>query len=62
MLSRLPISLGQLNAGNNSEKLKKEISQLLYSLYRSKNLQSNSVKVWLTLFKNGNNLYEHWTQ
>ena len=59
MLSRLPISLGQLNAGNNSEKLKKEISQLLYSLYRSKNLQSNSVKVRLTLFKNGNNLYEH---
>ena len=45
MLSRLPISLGQLNAGNNSEKLKKEISQLLYSLYRSKKLQSNSVKV-----------------
>ena len=62
MLSRLPISLGQLNAGNNSEKLKKEISQLLYSLYRSKNLQSNSVKVWLTLFKNGNNIYEHRTQ
>ena len=31
MLSRLPISLGQLNAGINSEKLKKEISQLLYS-------------------------------
>ena len=62
MLSRLPISLGQLNAGNNSEKLKKEISQLLYSLYRSKNLQSNSVKVLLTLFKNGNNLYEHRTQ
>ena len=24
-----------------------------------KNLQSNSIKVWLTLFKNGNNLYEH---
>ena len=31
MLSRLPISLGKLNAGKNSEKLKKEISQLLYS-------------------------------
>ena len=24
-----------------------------------KNLQSNSIKVWLTLFKNGNNLYEN---
>ena len=54
-----PITLAQLKAGNNSEKLKNEIRQILYSLYRSKNLQSNSIKVWLTLFKNGNNLYEH---
>ena len=38
MLSRLPISLAQLNARNNSEKLKNEIGQLLYSLYRSKKL------------------------
>ena len=38
MFSRLPISLAQLNAGNNSEKLKNEIRQLLYSLYRSKKL------------------------
>ena len=60
MLSRLPITLAQLKAGNNSEKLKNEIRQFLYSLYRSKNLQSNSIKVWSTLFKNGNNLYEHW--
>ena len=36
MLSRLPISLAQLNTGNNSEKLKNEIRQLLYSWYRSK--------------------------
>ena len=36
MLSRLPISLAQLKTGNNSEKLKNEIRQLLYSLYRSK--------------------------
>ena len=57
--SRLPISLAQLKGGNNSEKLKNEIMQLLYSLYRSKNLRGNSVKVWLTLFENGNNLYEH---
>ena len=34
MLSRLPISLAQLRAGNNSEKLKNGIRQLLYSLYR----------------------------
>ena len=38
MLSRLPISLAQLKAGNNSEKLKNEIKQILYSLYRSKKL------------------------
>ena len=38
MLSRLPISLAELKAGNNSEKLKSEIRQLLYSLYRSKNM------------------------
>ena len=34
MLSRLLISLAQLKAENNSEKLKNEIRQILYSLYR----------------------------
>ena len=38
MLSRLPISLAQLKAGNKSEKLKNEMRQLLCSLYRSKNV------------------------
>ena len=38
MLGRLPITLAQLKAGNNSEKFKNEIRQLLYSLYRSKNV------------------------
>ena len=38
MLSRLPITLAQLKAGNPSEKLKNEIRQLLYSLYQSKKL------------------------
>ena len=42
--SRLPISLAQLKAGNNSEKLKNEIRQLLYSLYRSKKLTKNVCK------------------
>ena len=45
MLSRLPITLAQLKAGNNSEKLKNKIRQFLYFLCRSKNLQSNSIKV-----------------
>ena len=34
MISRLPITLAQLKAGNNSEILKNEIRQLLYSVYR----------------------------
>ena len=38
MLSRLPITLAQLKAGSNSEKLINEIRQLLYSLYHSKKL------------------------
>ena len=38
ILSRLPISLVQLESGNNSNKLKNEIRQLLYSLYHSKNM------------------------
>ena len=36
VLSRLPITLAQLKAGNNSEKNKNEIRQIFYSLYRSK--------------------------
>ena len=44
MLSRLPITLAQLKAGNNSEKLKNEIRQLLYSLYRSKKLKKQLYK------------------
>ena len=38
MLIILPVSLAQLKAGNNSEKLKDEIRKILYSLYRSKKL------------------------
>ena len=36
MLNRLPILLAQIQAGNNSNKLKNEARQILYSLYRSK--------------------------
>ena len=42
MLCRLPITLAQLKAGNNSEK--HEIRQLLYSLYRSKKLTKQLYK------------------
>ena len=44
ILSRLPITLAQLKAVNNSEKLKNEIRQLLYSLYRSKKLTKQLYK------------------
>ena len=44
MLSRLPISLAQLNAQNNLEKFKNKIRQLLYSLYRSKKLTKQMFK------------------
>ena len=44
MLGRLPILLAQLKAGNNSEKLKNETRQLLYSLYRSKKLTKQPYK------------------
>ena len=38
ILGRLPIDLAQLQARNNSQKLKNVIRQLLYSLYGSKKL------------------------
>ena len=59
MLSRLPITSAQLKVGNNSEKLKNEIRQLLYFLYRSKKLTKQLYKSLIDIFKNGNNLYEH---
>ena len=51
MLRRLPIFLAQLKAGNNSEKLKNEISQLLYSLYRSKKLTKQFYKNLIDIIK-----------
>ena len=42
MLSGLPNTLAQLQAGNNSKKFKNEIRQLLYSLYRSKKLSKTT--------------------
>ena len=52
MLQRLPITLVQVKAGNTSEKLLNEIRQIMYSLYRAKEITKkvynniiNSVKV-----------------
>ena len=44
MLSRLSITLAELKAGNNSEKPKNEIRQLLYSLCKSKKLTKQIYK------------------
>ena len=48
MLNRLPIFLAQIQAGNNSIKLKNEIKQILYSLHRSKVLTKT---VYINLIK-----------
>ena len=53
MLSRLPIFLAQLKAENNSEKLKNEIRQLFYSLYRSKKLTKNIYKSLIDIISRG---------
>ena len=52
MLKRLPIALAQVKAGNNSESILNEIRQIVYSLYRSKEITKkvynniiNSIKV-----------------
>ena len=49
MLNRLPILLAQIQTGNNSNKLKNELRQILYSLYRlkalTKTVYNNLIKV-----------------
>ena len=48
MLNGFPILLAQIQAGDNSKKLKNEIRQILYSLYRStvltKTVYNNLIK------------------
>ena len=39
MITRMPVLSAQVQAGNNSQKLKNEIRQLLYLLYRFKNVR-----------------------
>ena len=45
MLRRLPISLAQLKAGKNSQKLKNEIRKYCILCTDQKDLQNNSIKV-----------------
>ena len=63
MLSKSPITLALLEAGNNSEKLENEIRQL-YSIVFFCIVKKNSdpkqfINIWLVLLKNGNNIHEH---
>ena len=51
MLQRLPIVLAQVKAGNNSKSLLKEIRQIVYSLYQSKQM---SKKVYKSIIKSIN--------
>ena len=48
MLQRLPIALAQVKAGNNSEYLLNEIRQIIYLLYRAKEVTK---KVYNNLMK-----------
>ena len=41
MLQRWPIALAQIKAGNNSENLLNELTQIVYSLYQSKETTKN---------------------
>ena len=45
MLQRLPIALAQVKDGNTSEKLLNEILQIIYYLYRAKEI----TKKYITL-------------
>ena len=60
MLSRLPITLAQLKPRNNLKNLKMKLDNYYILCTDKRNLQNSYIKVWSTLFKNGNNLYEHW--
>ena len=50
MLQRLPITLAQVKAGNNSQYLLNEIRQIVYSLYQSKEITkkvyNNIINSW----------------
>ena len=43
-LKRLPIALAQIKAGNNSQSLLNEFRQIVYSLYRSKEITKKSIQ------------------
>ena len=51
MLQRLPIALAQVKAGNTSENLLNEIRQIMYSLYRAKEITKKVYNNKMNLIK-----------
>ena len=51
MLQRLPTALAQVKTGNNSENLLNEVTQIVYSLYQSKQITK---KVYNNIIKSIN--------
>ena len=45
MLERLPIALAHVKAGNTSENLLNEIRQIIYLLYRAKDITKKVCKI-----------------
>ena len=64
MLQRLLIALAQVKAGNTSENLLNEIRQIIYALYREKEIIRKSMPHYSKFNKfikqNGYYIYEFW--
>ena len=45
MIQRLPVALAQVKAGNTSENLLNEIRQIIYSLYREKEVTKKCITI-----------------
>ena len=60
MLSGLPISLAQLRQEIIPKSLKMKLGNYCIPCTDQKTLQKKSIKMWLILFKDGNNFCEHW--
>ena len=50
LLTRLPILLAHKKAGNNSQKLKNEIRQIIHFLYQSKNMSKSVYNHLMNIF------------
>ena len=63
ILQILPIALAQVKAGNTSENLLNEIRQIIYSLYRAKEITKkvyNNIINSIVTKQNGYYIYQFW--